>query len=90
MMAIARNAIRQPEDYVEEIKALIMRRYPDAEFRVQELRPREFVIDVVGDFEDSYKVSRLTSGRRTDILVDHDVWITVMPIRRSELADSDA
>ena len=85
-MAVARNAIRKPEDYVDEIKALTKRRYPDAELRVREIRPREFQIDVIGDFEDSYKVSKLTAGRRTDILVDYDVWIIVMPIRRSELA----
>jgi hypothetical protein len=69
-------------DYVEELKALVRARFPKAEFEVNRVGVREYNVRVYGDFEDMDQVLDLTSERATDILVDHDIFIHVLPLGR--------
>lgn len=69
-----------PGNFVEEVKALILRGFPDAEFDVYKVDPKEYRIDVYGDFDDMFDILELTSDRVVDILVDHDIYIGVSPL----------
>ena len=86
-MAVSRKAAGKAEDYVQEIKAIVRRRFPDAEFNVHRLKPDEYRMEVIADAEDAFDILDLTSERSTDILVDTGIWIVVTPIRRAELVD---
>ena len=86
-MVVAKKDRALPDDYIEDIKDRVRHRFPDAEFRVHQLKPLEYRIDVIADFEDSFDILDLTSERESDILVDTGIWIVTLPIRRSELAE---
>lgn len=86
-MAVSRKATGQAEDYVQEIKAIVRQRFPDAEFNVHRLKRDEYRVEVIADVEDAFDILDLTSERSTDILVDTGIWIVVTPIRRAELVD---
>lgn len=79
-MAVSPKAKPAPQDYLEEIKALIRGRFPDAELVVHHAGPKEYRIDVFADFESGFDVLRLTSERVTDILTDTGIYIGVSPI----------
>jgi len=85
-MAIARQTRVRPQDFVEEIKAAILRTFPDAKFEVQRRKTDEYILHVIADFDDEAPdASELTSERRMDILEDHDVWIIVLSHDRKQL-----
>ncbi len=83
-MAVEHKVARRGEDYVQEIKEILLRRFPDAEFKVYRKSRKEFRVHVTADFENLFDVLDLTSNRTTDILVDADIYIGVTPIRRGE------
>jgi hypothetical protein len=62
-MAIERKVKRTAEDYAEELKRLIRRGFPDAEFEFYRRAPKEYDLDVYGDFDDMIAVERLISDR---------------------------
>jgi hypothetical protein len=68
--------------YIEELKTLVLTRYPDAEFEVERIGPTEYDICVYGDHDDMFDILEVTSERATDILVDHDIFIHVLPLGR--------
>ena len=76
------------EGLIEEIKQLVLGRFPDAEFEVRRVDGKNYRIEVIADFENMFDILDLTSDRATDILVDHDIYIGVTPTPRSELADA--
>jgi hypothetical protein len=69
-----------PQEYVEEIIALIRERFPDAELVVHHAGPKEYRIDVFADFESGFDVLRVTSERVTDILTDTGIYVGVSPV----------
>jgi hypothetical protein len=73
------------EDFVEEIQATILKKFPDAEFTVYKKDRKNYRMDVVGSFDDMFDVLDLTSERVVDILVDHDIYIGITPIPRDRL-----
>ena len=73
--------------FIEEIKDTIRQRYPDAEFTVYKKDRKNYRIDVVGSFDDMFDVLELISRRRTDMLVDHDIYIGVTPLPRDRLTN---
>jgi hypothetical protein len=81
-MVIARKQKHSAEEHIEEFKAIIRSRFPDAEFELYKRRGREYNLHVYGDFEDLYDVLDLTSERATDLLVDTGIWIHVLPLGR--------
>jgi len=78
----AKRESRQLNEYVQEIQETIRERYPDAEFRVLRKRRDEVTMDVIGNFENPYEVSKLVAQRTTDILVKAGIFIVVVPVQR--------
>lgn len=68
------------QELVDEIKGLILARFPDAELVVHHAGPKEYRIDVFADFDSGFDVLRLTSERVTDILTDTGIYIGVSPV----------
>jgi len=68
------------QELVDEIKALILARFPHAELVVHHAGPKEYRIDVFADFDSGFDVLRLTSERVTDILTDTGIYIGVSPV----------
>ena len=81
-MAIERNTKRTAEEYAEELKQLIRRGFPDAEFEFYKRAPKEYDLDVYGDFKDMIAIERLISDRPTDILLESGIHIHVLPLGR--------
>ncbi len=87
-MATERKIKRTAEEYAEELKGLIRRGFPDAEFEFYKRAPKEFDLDVYGDFEDMMPVDRLIGDRPTDILLESGIHIHVLPLGRRLNRDS--
>ncbi|HEV8574078.1 MAG TPA: hypothetical protein VGR43_05150, partial [Dehalococcoidia bacterium] len=83
-----RKAKRPAEDYADELKQLIRRGFPDAEFELYKRAPKEYDLDVYGDFEDMMEVEELISDRPTDILLESGIHIHVIPLGRRHDNDS--
>jgi len=81
-VATVRPAQRSVDDYLLEIQKAIHKKYPDAEFRVVRRRRNEVTMDVIGDFNNAYDVSKLVADRTTDILVETGIFIVVVPVQR--------
>ena len=81
-MVTQRRARPSAADHIEELKDLVRTRFPAAEFEVSRVADREYRIRVFGDFDNMDDVLDLTSERATDILVDHDIFIHVLPLGR--------
>jgi hypothetical protein len=81
-MVTQRRVRPSAADHIEELKGLIRTRFPVAEFEISRVGAREYRLRVFGDFHDMDDVLDLTSERATDILVDHDVFIHVLPLGR--------
>lgn len=79
-MAVYPKSRPSPQELVDEIKALIKTRFPDAQLVVHHAGPKEYRIDVFADFESGFDVLRLTSERITDILTDTGIYIGVSPV----------
>ena len=83
-MAVDRRVKSKAEEYLDEIRWLMLSRFPDAQFETQRIGRNEFRIYVTADFEDLFDILDVTSERRVDILVDAGIHIQVIPTRRSE------
>ena len=81
-MAIQGRLKRSADDYAEELKELIRRGFPHAEFEFYKRAPKEFDLDVYGDFEDMMEVEELIGDRPTDILLESGIHIHVLPLGR--------
>ncbi len=81
-MATERKIKRTAEEYAEELKSLIRRGFPDAEFEFNKRAPKEYDLDVYGDFEDMMAVDGLIGDRPTDILLESGIHIHVLPLGR--------
>jgi hypothetical protein len=87
-MAIARKAKKTADDYAEELKQLILRGVPDAEFVLHKRSAREYDLDVYGNFNEMWPVFRLLGDRPTDILLESGIHIHVLPLGRRPNYDS--
>ncbi len=83
------NRIPSPEEFVEELKGVVLRRFPDAQFRVFRKNGKEYRIHAIAEFDSMFDVLDLTADRTTDILVDHGIYVGVLPIKRSEIDESE-
>jgi hypothetical protein len=87
-MATQHRIKRTAEDYAEELKALIRRGFPDAEFEFYKRAPKEYDLDVYGDFGDMRSVDKLIRDRPTDILLESGIHIHVLPLGRRPQTNS--
>ena len=83
-MAVARKQKRTAEEYAEELKSIILSRFPKAEFELHKRPRREYDLHVYGGFKEMFDVLDLTSERVTDILVDSGIHIHVLPLGRRQ------
>ncbi len=81
-MVIAKAKRRSVDEYLAEVQGMIRQRYPDAEFRIMRRRKYDVTMDVIGDFENAYAVSRLVADRTIEILLETGLFIIVVPIDR--------
>jgi hypothetical protein len=81
-MAVQPRYRRSADDYADELKELIRRGFPDAEFNLQRRGAKEYDLDVYGDFEDTMPVEKLISDRPTNILLESGIHIHVIPLGR--------
>jgi uncharacterized protein (UPF0332 family) len=83
--ATAVPKMARPADYVRYLKTKILEHYPELEFETHKRGPRDFTLKVYGDREDLlWDVQDAVGDLRSDILVDHDVWIVFSPRRPAE------
>ena len=71
---------------IEEVKQIILQKYPDREFEVVEFRPKDYRLIVRGGRGDLEGIHKVLDGRTTDILVDHDIWIVILAESKREAA----
>jgi uncharacterized protein (UPF0332 family) len=69
---------RKAAGFIDEIKSLILEKFPDCDFELIELGPRDYRVIVRGSFQDDVDVRDILDGRSNDILVDHGIWIVVL------------
>jgi hypothetical protein len=67
---------------IAEIESIIRERFPDAEFRLYRRQNDEFTLEVTADFDNMFDILELVGERTTDILLDDDILISVLPLRR--------
>jgi len=80
---VTANAKRgSTDEYLTEIQGMIKQSYSAAEFKIMRRRKNEVTMDVIGDFENAYEVSRLVADRTIDILLETGLFIIVVPIDR--------
>jgi uncharacterized protein (UPF0332 family) len=75
---------RPPQAFLEDVKAKILENYPDVYFRVKRRGERDFTLEVFGDYPEMWSVRECLGDMTIDTLVDHDVWIVVLGLPRSE------
>ena len=71
-----------PAAHVEEFKRKILAEYPDVDFKVIQRAERDFTIKVYGDYEEMGDVPEVLANAGIDLLMDEDVWIVVMGLKR--------
>lgn len=69
------------DERIREIKARILEAYPDALFEVFRLGPKDYRINAIIDAESYRALDDALTSRTTDILIDDDLWIVVIPRR---------
>ena len=71
---------------IEEVKQIILQKYPDREFELVEFGPRDYRLIVRGGRGNLEGIHNALDGRTSDILVDHDVWIVVVAQSKRQAA----
>ncbi|MCH7952912.1 MAG: HEPN domain-containing protein [Chloroflexi bacterium] len=71
---------------IEEVKQIILQKYPNREFDVVEFGPKDYRLIVRGGRGDLEGIHKALDGRTTDILVDHDIWIVILAERKRRAA----
>lgn len=72
--------------FIQEIEDTILSTYPDCAFEVFERTPKDYRMIVKSDSCDQIDIQDLLDGRKSDILVDHDIWIVLLVRRKEERA----
>lgn len=85
-MPTAREMQKKAVGFVDEIKGRLLEKFPDCDFELVELGPKDYRLVVRGSFRDDVDVQNLLDGRTTDILVDHDIWIVILAEGKREAA----
>lgn len=75
--------IKEPREYVEEVERTIQSAYPQFRTVIIERGPREYTLEIHGNDETVWDASDLTTEMTTNMLVDDDVWIVVLPLDES-------
>ena len=78
---------RDPMECVEEVKQAILRDFPDVEIMADRRNERDFTLDVWGIEDGMRERFSETYDLVTDILIDDDVWVVVIPLPRNEPDD---
>lgn len=82
----AREYRKKAAGFIQEIKDTILSAYPDSTFELYERTPKDYRMIVRGSFEDQLDIQDLLDGRKSDILVEHDIWIVLLAHPREEQA----
>jgi hypothetical protein len=82
MVTMKRKVRRSADEYLDEIKGMILARYSDAEFDVIRRRRHEITVDVLTDGDNGLEIVELVGDRTTDILLESGLHIVVVPLNR--------
>ena len=72
------------DEYLEEIKSLVLAKYRDAEFTIVRRRRNEITVDVATDDDDAWDLTGLQAERATDILIESGIHIVLVPVPRRD------
>ncbi len=76
------------EDRINELQELIRAKYPAALFDVARFGPKDFRPNVFRNRLSCHGLHRVMKSRTTDILIDDDIWIVVIPHPLRELREN--
>ena len=82
MVTMKRKVRRSADEYLDEVKGMILARYPDAEFDVIRRRRHEITVDVLTDGDNGLEIVELVGDRTTDILLESGLLIVVVPLSK--------
>jgi uncharacterized protein (UPF0332 family) len=71
---------REPKQCLEEVRDWIAERFPHVTFGVEPRGERDFTLEAFGVTDDDWDKFQDVYELTTDILVDHDVWVVVLPL----------
>ena len=78
---------RDPEGCAERVKEEILRDFPDVDSTTDRRGPGEFTLDSWGVDADRYEEFSKIYTRVTDMLVEDDVWVVVLPLPKRDSVD---
>lgn len=78
------TAARNPKVHLSTVTNRILRDFPGVTIKTHKRGPRDFTLDVYGAPEDSFEAFGDIYELTSDILVDHDVWIVVIPLHEQD------
>ena len=76
------------ERRIDELQTLIRSKYPEAKFDVIQLGPSDYRLNAYINARTYRAFANLMQSRTSDILVDDDIWIVVIPHPLSELRNN--
>lgn len=82
----AREYRKKAAGFIRELKDLILAKYPDSTFEIQERSPKDYRMIVQGNFDDSLDIRDLIGCRKIDMLTEHDIWIVLLAVPREQAA----
>lgn len=77
--AEGQGALALAEQRIEELKGMILEKYPEAAFDVWRTGAKDYRLTAYISRSDFGRMTRPLSDRLVDILVDDDIWIVAMP-----------
>jgi len=84
-MAIQRKLRRNAQEYADDLRSIVLRHLPDAQFELHRARAKEYDLVITNkSLDDMFDVLPITSQRVEDILVDSGIHIHVLPLGRRQ------
>ena len=85
-MTTAAEYRKKAAELIGELKDTILAAYPDCTFDVYERTPKDYRVIARCDSCDQLDVQDLLDGRKSDILLDEDIWIVLLVQPQQEKA----
>jgi hypothetical protein len=87
MVTMKKRLRPSSQEYYDEIRQMILAKFPDAEFDLIRRRRNEITVDVTSNVGDMLELIDLVAERTTDILIESGVHIVVVPMGRRDNQD---
>jgi hypothetical protein len=88
-VALQRKTKRSADEYADDLKQIVLKHFPDAQFELHRARAKEYDLVVINkSLDDLFDVLPISSKRVEDILVESGIHIHVIPLGRGLNTDS--